>query len=94
MEQALDDPEVAVILLDVVLGYGAHSNPSEAVVEAMQGIADNKDKPVVIASVCGTEFDPQGLHQQRAALTVNGITVCNCNVAAAELAAEVINQLS
>ena len=94
LENALADPHVAVILLDVVLGYGAHSNPSEAVLEAMQKATNIKDKPVVIASVCGTEYDPQDLHQQRAALTVSGITVCNCNVAAAELAAEIINQLS
>ena len=93
-EQSLDDPSIAVILLDVVLGYGAHENPAEAIVNSMQQFTDTKDKPVVIASVCGTEFDPQGLHQQRDALTASGITVCNCNVAAAELAAEVINQQS
>lgn len=94
-EQALQDTSVAVILLDVVLGYGAHENPAQAVVDTMQSFSENNnDLPIVIASVCGTESDPQGLHKQRAALTVSGITVSNCNSAAAELAAAIINQIS
>lgn len=95
LEDALRDTSIAVILLDVVLGYGAHENPAQAVVDTMQNFLHTEnDNPIVIASVCGTEADPQGLHQQRAALTVSGVTVCNCNSAAAELAAAIIKQIS
>ncbi len=93
-EEALNDSTVAVILLDVVLGYGAHDNPAQPVVDTMNSLATtNNDRPIVIASVCGTDSDPQGLQQQRAALIEGGIILCDCNSAAAELAAAIINQL-
>jgi FdrA protein len=96
LNEALNDSSIAVILLDVVLGYGAHENPSHAIVEALQqhnSVAGNST-PIVIASVCGTESDPQRLQAQRNALTNAGIVVCNSNCGAAELAAEVIQAIA
>jgi len=97
LSDALNDPTVAVILLDVVLGHGAHEDPSHAIVDTLtQHGTENSNArtPVVIASVCGTESDPQGLHSQCRALTNAGITVCNSNCGAAELAASVIQHIS
>jgi FdrA protein len=46
---------------------------------------------VVIASVTGTEQDPQCLSRQMQALEAAGVTLCNSNAAAARLAAQVVS---
>ena len=66
------DPATAVVLLDVVLGYGSHPDPAGATagsVREAQAIAEDAGRHLVfVASVCGTEADPQPLSQQEAAL--------------------------
>jgi FdrA protein len=88
--QEAADPEVAVILLDVVLGYGAHPDPASelapALVEARARAQDAGGEPVVVVSVTGTEGDPQGLARQVQALEQAGAIVAPCNAAAARLA--------
>ena len=79
-----DDPTTAVILLDVVLGHGAHPDPAGELLPAIerarrQGVA-------VVASVCGTEGDPQGLSGQVAVLRRAGVIVMPSNAQAARLA--------
>ena len=74
--QEAHDPTTAVILLDIVLGYGAHPDPAGAAVEAIreaQQIAAEAGRHIVfVASVCGTEADPQPLSQQEAKLRGSG----------------------
>lgn len=87
--QEAGDPATAVILLDVVLGYGAHPDPAgaaaEAILEARQ-IAQAAGRHIVfIASVCGTEADPQVLSRQEAALRDAGVIVTPDNASAARL---------
>ncbi len=88
--QEARDPATAVILLDVVLGYGAHSDPAGAVVEAIvraRTIASAAGRHLtVIASVCGTEADPQVLSRQEATLRKAGVLVMPDNASAARLA--------
>jgi succinyl-CoA synthetase alpha subunit len=88
--QAADDPEVAVLLLDVVLGFGAHPDPAG---EAAQAIAAAKAKAKaagrsfpVVAFVCGTEGDPQRLSEQEARLAAAGALVVNSNAQAVRVA--------
>jgi FdrA protein len=73
-----EDPEVAVLLLDVVLGYGAHPNPagvlSEAIKEARSRAAAGGRTLPVIAHICGTEGDPQGLEAQRQLLATVAVS--------------------
>jgi FdrA protein len=88
--QEARDPATAVILLDVVLGYGAHPDPAGAAVEAIreaQRIAEIDGRHIVfIASVCGTEDDPQPLGQQEAKLRDAGVLVLPDDASAARLA--------
>ena len=88
--QEAHDPTTAVILLDIVLGYGAHPDPAGAAVEAIreaQRIAMEAGRHIVfIASVCGTEADPQPLSQQEAKLRDAGVIVLPDNASAARLA--------
>jgi len=88
--QEARDPATAVILLDIVLGYGAHPDPAGAMVEAIreaQRFASAAGRHVVfVASVCGTEGDPQPLSQQEQKLRAAGVTVLPDNASAARLA--------
>jgi hypothetical protein len=88
-----DDPEVAVILLDVVIGYGAHDDPADALSESIR-MAKAKAAAVgrhlsVVAHVCGTAQDPQGLDQQERALRAAGALVMPTNAQAAQVAAAI-----
>ena len=94
--QEARDPEVAAILLDVVLGYGAHPNPaSELGPAARRAIEHAKSEGrdlYVIASVTGTEQDPQVLSRQSAMLVDNGVIICESNAAAARLAGMIVSK--
>lgn len=85
------DATVGVILIDLVLGYGASADPATPVVAA---VADAKErakadgrKLIVIGSVCGTAGDPQGIARQAAALEAAGVLLAPTNASAARLAA-------
>jgi len=88
--QEADDPQVAAILLDVVLGYGVHSDPAgelgPVIRRARETAAQADRELLVVASVTGTEQDPQGLSQQVQTLEECGAVVAGCNAAAARLA--------
>jgi FdrA protein len=84
--QEAGDPEVAVILLDVVIGYGAHPDPAAELAPAIQQARQRVNRELlVVASVTGTEQDPQRLSAQTAALQAAGAIVCGSNAAAARL---------
>lgn len=84
--QEARDPEVAVLLLDVVIGYGAHPDPlSELGPAIKQAKVLAERELLVVASVTGTEEDPQKLSAQITALQEAGVIVCESNAAAARL---------
>ena len=91
-----DDPENAVLLLDVVLGYGSDSDPAGALASVIvDGLArlhvDGRDLAVV-ASVCGTEDDPQSLSAQTLTLEQAGIAVLPNNAAAVRHALAILQR--
>ena len=92
--QEAEDNEVAVILLDVVIGYGSHADPASELVptisKAQKIAAQNNQEILFIASVTGTEDDPQGLSYQSEALEAAGVVICNSNAAATRLATMLI----
>jgi FdrA protein len=63
LRQEVADPEVGLILLDVVLGAGAHSNPAAELAPAISQIRRERELEVV-AIVVGTDEDPQDLNAQ------------------------------
>jgi FdrA protein len=90
------DPETAVILLDVVLGYGAHPDPAaelaQAIGEARElALKEGRELPVV-ASVTGTDGDPQDLRQSISVLTQAGVIVCDSNASAARLSGMIVSE--
>lgn len=91
LAKTLADPAVGVVLLDVVIGYGAHADPAgliAAVVEAAR--ARGGAMPAVVASVTGTDADPQGYATQVARLSAAGVRVAGSNAGAAALAARAL----
>ena len=93
--QEAHDPEVGVIMLDVVLGYGAHPDPAkelgEAVEEARRLRRGENRELLVVASVTGTEEDPQSLSRTTATLERAGVIVCNSNAAASRLTGKLVS---
>ena len=89
LEEA-SDPEVAVILFDVVLGYGSHSDPAAEMVPVLRKAAEKGHAPVFVASVCGTDEDPQGLKRQETALRDAGVLLADSNARAVRLAAAIV----
>jgi succinyl-CoA synthetase alpha subunit len=85
------DPATAVLLLDVILGYGAHADPVGELLPAIQQARHEAQARggdlAVVASVCGTDQDPQGRAAQIDALRSHGVVVMPSNAQAAHLAA-------
>jgi len=71
------DRSVGVLLLDLVLGDGAHPDPAPEIVEAVAAArAARGSRPLsVVASVCGTRRDPQGTARQEETLRRAGVEV-------------------
>jgi FdrA protein len=89
--QEARDPEVAVIILDVVIGYGAHPDPANELGPAIRQAKQLANRElIVVTSVTGTEQDPQRLSAQVAALQNAGVIVCDSNAAAAKLVAAIV----
>jgi succinyl-CoA synthetase alpha subunit len=92
LEAALRDDTIGVVLLDVVLGYGAHPDPAADLLSALPQASARK--ALLVTSVCGTDGDPQGYSRQADALRQAGIVVAPSNAHAAECAAEVLRALA
>jgi FdrA protein len=86
------DPAVRVVLLDVVIGWGAHADPAgelaPAIVQARRIAARARRHLAVLGFVCGTELDPQVLGQQEAKLQAAGMVLAGNSANAAWLAAQ------
>jgi FdrA protein len=78
-------------MLDVVIGYGAHPDPASELGPSIRQAKQLADQElIVVASVTGTEQDPQRLSAQVAALRNAGVIVCDSNAAAAKLVAMIV----
>ena len=90
LRQIADDADVAVVLLDVVLGYGAHVDPAAQLAPVCAELVAS-DGPAVVVYVLGTSGDPQDLGRQqqtfRAAGCLVAPTAARAALAAAAIAA-------
>lgn len=76
MRQEAAEPDVAMLLLDVVLGEGAHPDPASELAPVITEVR-KKHKVDVAVLLVGTDEDPQGLEQQRKTLEASGASVFN-----------------
>lgn len=82
-------PQVGVLLMDVVIGYGAQRDPAESLAVEVKRLRETRGAAhplAVIATVTGTEQDPQQRSAQIATLSEAGIAVMNSLPEAIELA--------
>jgi FdrA protein len=84
------DPECGVLLVDVVLGYGAHLDPAGVLVPHVQ--AATQQGVAVVVSLIGTSGDPQGLESTALALQAAGASVYLSNATAARVAAGLVKE--
>jgi len=90
------DAQVAAILFDVVLGYGAHADPAHSLAGALadaQAQASAQGRTLaLIGHVCGTDGDPQDKAAQVRTLQDAGAVIVGSNIEAALLAAHVASR--
>jgi FdrA protein len=83
-----------VLLLDVVLGHGAHPDPASELAPVLEAasasVRGSGADLAVVVSLCGTDGDPQGLQRQALALQAAGASVHLSNAAAARKAVELL----
>lgn len=87
LKQELADDSVAVIMLDVMLGYGSSNDPAEHIVSAIER---KQDMPAILAHVCGTDKDPQNLASQVKKIEDAGITNFISNAEMSFVAANIL----
>ena len=82
--------EVLVVLLDIILGYGADENPVGSIIESIRHAKETAAKEgrqlAFIAFIVGTERDPQNHAQQVALLQKAGVEMADNNEMAVQLA--------
>lgn len=88
------DPATAVILLDVVLGYGSHPDPAAVLLPAIARARREApgQPPAIVAYVLGTAGDPQNRDRQVEALRQAGVLVAATNAQAAALAGMIVTR--
>lgn len=90
LKQAGEDPETAIILLDIVLGYGSHQDMASELAPTIKSLkAEAKAagrELAVIATVVGTDLDPQDSKAQVAILEDAGVILCQSNAQAVKKA--------
>ena len=93
LEEA-SDPEVAVIFLDIVLGYGSNIEPGKElapVIKKAKKLAENRGRHLsIICSLTGTEKDPQNRKNVIKFINDAGAIVMTSNAAASELSGYII----
>jgi hypothetical protein len=94
--QEAKDPETAVILLDIVLGYGSHPDPAGSLTSSIKHakeLVENQGRSLpIVASLIGTELDPQDIKEQQKKLEEAGVTVYPSNAQATLMAALIANR--
>ena len=92
--KAGEDKAVGLVLVDCVLGYGAHPDPAgslaDAAKRAIAAAGANGRTLVVVASVTGTDLDPQNATAQRATLEAAGAIVAGSNAEAVRIAIDLL----
>ncbi len=91
------DKEIALMLLDVVIGYGSHVDPAGAILDSLKVAKDSAEKNggylSIVASITGTEGDYQGFADQKRKLESIGVVVMPSNYQASMLALKIMEKV-
>ena len=96
IKSVVDQEETAVVIFDVVLGYGAHEDMASAlkpaIEETIQKTKEADREVTFISVVVGTDEDKQNMSNQIKILEEIGVTVCENNVQALQTALAVVGK--
>ncbi len=90
MLEEAQDSETAIILIDIVLGYGSHLDPEVELITTIQKTREINPNLLIIATIVGTDRDPQNKQHLKQLLIENNVFVTQSNAEAATLAGEII----
>jgi FdrA protein len=89
-------PNVGVVVLDVVLGYGVNPDPASILgpaVEKARSLAAGQGRVLhVLAHVCGTDKDPQNAKSQEERMRQAGAVVVDTNLQLGKLAVAIVKE--
>ncbi len=92
-----DDDEMAVVMMDFVLGYGSHKDPVgemlPAILEAKMKMKSRGKHLTIIGYICGTDKDPQDFGESKKRLIDAGVIVMPSNAQATRLAGLILNRI-
>ena len=91
------DPETAIILLDFILGFNSSNDPVgealESIIEVQRSAELENRHVVFVASITGTDEDPQDLQLQKKMLVDAGVIVFPSNASAAAFCSRLLNEM-
>ena len=95
--EALDD-EVAIVLMDFVLGYGSNTDPAgemlQSIINAKKTMESKHRYLCVIGYICGTDGDPQNYKSQSEKLEREGVILMPSNAQAVRLCSLILKRLN
>lgn len=84
MRKFFSEEDTGILLVDVILGPACHDNPAQFIADAVISFRETCRREILcVASVCGTEEDPQVLSRQRKILEQSGFIVLPTSAQAA-----------
>ncbi len=96
--QDAQDDEIAVVLMDFVLGYGSHKDPVgemlPAIIEAKNKMEEREKYLCIVGYICGTDKDPQGYTESKKRLEEAGVIVMPSNAQAVKLTELILNKIN
>lgn len=97
LEKTSNRDDISVVLMDFVLGYGSHEDPVGELLPAIEMAKKKAEERgghlSIIASICGTEGDPQSLEESKESLEKVGVIVMPSNAQAARLAQLILMEM-
>ena len=93
-----EDDEVAIVLMDFVLGYGSNVDPAgemlETIINAKKTMKNKNKYLCVIGYICGTDGDPQNYKSQSEKLEKQGVILMPSNAQAVKLTSLILKKLN
>lgn len=88
------DPDVAVIMFDIILGMGSHMYPVEELKDTLVNVKKICNSEILLCcTVVGTQKDPQKIKTVQSKLKQLGVLVFDTNVEMAEFVSNVVKML-
>lgn len=93
LKKEMADPQVAVVMMDFITGPGVDGDPFAPVAALVRESRAGGRHVSVIASICGSEADPQNVREMARLLRDSGVIVTGSNYQSAKLASRMMSAL-